>query len=293
MKKNSTLDSKVKKYAALAGGLTAVAGANAQIIHTDINPDMLISGNQMGTTIDFDGDATVDVTLSTFDTVITGVYNYGSVQIPYTFTYVGAVAVAPSGNNWMADSNSDPANIALGNPISSGQSLSSGLGSLGAVNSYYFGSPYNVTYGPYASGNFLSSDGFLGVQFQINGNTHYGWVRCEVTSGGDTLSVKEYAYQSIADSSINAGATDNGPVGITEIVDFAEIRNMNNKVMINLTEINDNIDAVVTNISGQQVINENLNQTTTELDLNGMASGVYLVSVRSDKGIVTKRVYVK
>ena len=46
MKDYSTLDSKLKKYAALATGITAVAGTtNAQVVYTDINPDHLVSGN--------------------------------------------------------------------------------------------------------------------------------------------------------------------------------------------------------------------------------------------------------
>ena len=37
-------DSKINKYLALAGGITtAVSGANAQVVYTDVNPDSLLS----------------------------------------------------------------------------------------------------------------------------------------------------------------------------------------------------------------------------------------------------------
>jgi hypothetical protein len=36
-----------------------------------------------------------------------------------------------------------------------------------------------------------------------------------------------------------------------------------------------------------------MNSNKEQIAMNEFASGIYLVSVRSDKGIVTKRVYVK
>ncbi len=293
----TTLDSKLKRYAALAGGVTAAATtANAQITYVDIDPDAQVTGNQVGITLDFDGDGTDDVTLATIDTVMTGIYPYGGYNIPYTFTYKAGVAIAGTAASWMASGTSTsaiPANVAQGNAIDSNGAFQGGQGELGTWNQYYLGAPLNTQGGPNTGGNFTGVDGFLGMAFQIAGATHYGWVRCEVTADGEILSVKSYAWEGTAGTGINAGETGSGPVGIADIENFATVNNVNNLVTVTLnTEAND-VEAVITNISGQQVHSDVVTSTTTQINLDGFASGIYLVSVKSDKGIVTKRVYVK
>ena len=77
MENNNTIESKIKKYAALAGGITAVAGvANAQIVHTDINPDTLITGNGALYNLDVDNNGVIDFTFYTIASSIT--YSSGS-----------------------------------------------------------------------------------------------------------------------------------------------------------------------------------------------------------------------
>ncbi|MCT4639284.1 MAG: Ig-like domain-containing protein, partial [Bacteroidales bacterium] len=52
-------------------------------------------------------------------------------------------------------------------------------------------------------------DKYVGVRFIVGGKKYYGWVL--VSFEGKTLTVKEYAYNSVADSPINAG--DKGVAG--------------------------------------------------------------------------------
>lgn len=44
---------------------------------------------------------------------------------------------------------------------------------------------------------------FLGVQFDIDGDGHFGWIRLSVTS--DTVIVHDYAYDAQSGMAINAG----------------------------------------------------------------------------------------
>ncbi len=50
---------------------------------------------------------------------------------------------------------------------------------------------------------------YLGLSFQINGETHYGWARLNVQSAGHTLTavLTGYAYETIANKPIIAGKT--------------------------------------------------------------------------------------
>lgn len=49
-----------------------------------------------------------------------------------------------------------------------------------------------------------SSDGYLGVQFEINGSIHYGWVY--IRSGANQGWIDEWAYESTSNTGIAAGA---------------------------------------------------------------------------------------
>jgi hypothetical protein len=57
---------------------------------------------------------------------------------------------------------------------------------------------------------------YLGLKFQINGKTHYGWARLNVTGGFGTIAatLTGYAYETIPNKPIIAGKT-NGPDVIT------------------------------------------------------------------------------
>ncbi len=57
---------------------------------------------------------------------------------------------------------------------------------------------------------------FLGLKFQINGQTHYGWARLTVQYNHYTrisATLLGYAYETVADQSIEAGQTAAGQIG--------------------------------------------------------------------------------
>jgi hypothetical protein len=52
------------------------------------------------------------------------------------------------------------------------------------------------------------TDGFLGLRFQLNGLNHYGWAKVSFNDGGlgdNSFTIKEFAYNDIADETIAAG----------------------------------------------------------------------------------------
>jgi hypothetical protein len=62
----------------------------------------------------------------------------------------------------------------------------------------------------YATGNWVNAtDRYLGLKFQINGHTHYGWARLsvEVKRPGITATLTGYAYETIPNKTIIAGRT--------------------------------------------------------------------------------------
>jgi hypothetical protein len=81
---------------------------------------------------------------------------------------------------------------------------------MAAVKSVYHGSTGTCCF--YASGNWKSTtDKFLGLKFQIMGETHYGWARVSVKDpvgfNGVTAKLTGYAYETNPDTKNIAGDT--------------------------------------------------------------------------------------
>lgn len=296
MKKTITLESKIKKYASLACGVSAVTGASAQVVYSDINPDMVLSPSGTSQyTIDLDNGGSADIAFGMFQGSQTGTYPYAGYNIPYTLSYVGGAAAfgsaAPSANGWMASSSGDPAGLSMGSAIGTSGVFYGSQGSLGFVQSTYFGAPINQQFGPTPSGNFVGVEKYLGVRFDISGSTYYGWVRIEMSADATTMTLKDYAYESTSGSSINAGDMGGGTSAIEELADQVSINNVYNKLNVKLDGI-DNANLTVLGLDGKQHINQTIGSMAV-VDLSTLTTGIYLVNVSAEEGTTTKKIYVK
>ncbi len=296
MEKTITLDSKIKKYAAVAVGIAGVTNASAQVTYTDVNPDVVLTTS--GTTqyiLDLDGNAVAELGFVMASGSVSGTYPYAGYNIPYTLNYVGGVAAfgsnAAATNGWMGSS--APSNIAAGASIGSGGSFVQSGGIIGNVQSTYLGAPLNGQYGPYSDGNFLGTEGYVGVRFDISGATHYGWARIEMSADGTTMTIKDYAYDATAGAAINAGDVGGGATaGINDISNEVTIRTVNNNLRVELTNAV-NSEIKVTNLSGQNVIAEQMTSNIQVIALDELSTGMYLVNVTNETGTTTKKIYVK
>ena len=292
-------DSKIKKYLALAGGITTVvSGANAQVVYTDVNPDYLLSGNLSVYPLDLNNDASPDFMLMNLDTLI----NYVSTSYSNVVTYninVDAATINPgaSSNGWL-QSNSYPAALAQGAMIGSTGSFESSSSSFGyplaAVvqqSVLYNGVPvYNYSD---TIGNFqMDQEAILGLRFKINNNIHYGWARIEYTLGG-ILSIKDYAYDATPNTAVIAGETGAGLVSVKENENAIQITNFNNQIQVQLLNELTYAQLKITNLSGQEILSKDLNSLSETISLDDFATGIYIASVLSNDVLTTKRIYVR
>jgi uncharacterized protein (DUF2141 family) len=227
MKKKDTLESRLKKYTALAGGISAAFAGTGQIVYTDINPDSVNVDHLDVTYIDFDGDGTDDFTLIKAISSTSGTFAYGSGVVSYGVTTEQVIGTAGTGSNagWMVSgtsSNVRLANVTAGDAIGGAGSFSTTLGYLGVVQMITYGAPLSAYNTSTSEGAFLgATDGYIGVRFDIAGAAHYGWVRVDLSADATTLTVKDYAYEATAGTAINAGEID--PLAIPTITEGAPI----------------------------------------------------------------------
>lgn len=169
---------KLSSYSAAAalGAFVAPGSADAEIIYTDLDPDVDV---QFGLTPTVNLDNSAD---GYFEVAFVST----SANIQIRDSYSGNVLTS-SGTYYVRG-------FAAGDEIGpSANEAGDGGSHVGATfNNYNF---------------FSGDDKYIGVSFEIAGQTHYGWIGFEVDSTNPLHGViRDYAYESTPDTAITAGA---------------------------------------------------------------------------------------
>lgn len=288
------IDKKLERYSAMVAGVVASAGAvDAQVVYTDLSPDVTLQAVSAGTTdeyaLDFNADSAPDVMLrqgyNTF-TVYGGVDQWYAGVLPYVTSAriqgVTNTTIITGATLYLADA------LSNGNMIGASQTFfASAFGTMAAYTSF-------PAYSFIASrGNWLGvTDRYIGVEFRIGGNAHYGWIRCDVAADATTITIKDFAYESATGTAIAAG--DMGGTSVEENDFDVEITNYNNNLMITATDVNITGGKInITNLAGQTVVSHDINSNQETINLEGMTSGIYMVTVNATEGVAVQKIYVR
>ena len=259
MKKNTStkLAKRLAKYGALSAAVLGVADASGQVTYTDVSTDLVL---ELGDTFDID---------------FTGAAGQANVQISNPDGLAGGTAALafPSSGGAMvgftAGGYEYPLVLVDGDVID-GASGYTTPGVRGDLN--YYGCAYSNSQWC----DFVE-DGILGVTFQFNGNTHYGWVRMDTDVGSsDQITVKGYAFQAEPDAAIEAG--DEGTLGnndnnLNGFAQFVAAGQLNLKANTAMSSV------AIFDITGKQVISQSLTSTNAQVNLAGLNTGVYIAKV--------------
>lgn len=197
---NKDLLKKIKAYSLAAGAVVAVSSeAEAQVAHSGTVNETVTSSFL----IDIDGDGVNDynIGINTWSSTSTSnsiTYTYYS-GFFYINPLVGSNELLSTGGSYLV-------------ALSSSETVSSGL-SIWNYNSNNLNLGYTY-YGSVYNSNFIGQgDKFIGVKFDIDGNTHYGWIRVNVESGlgNSQITVVDWAYEQTPDASIMTGDTGTPP----------------------------------------------------------------------------------
>jgi hypothetical protein len=283
MKKTSTLQQRLKAYSAFAGAVAATAGAsdaNAQIIYTDVTPDATVDMTTTTYNLDLDNNGTVDFVFGFY----AGVYNYGTMSFPYNLTYVYTASATTNKVDTLGSASDDF-------PIvhNSGDAIAPTNGWSGS-GAWLLG--YAFTSLPYSSGNWLGqTDKYLAVEFAIGTNIHYGWVRLDHAADASSITIKDYAYESMPMLPITAGAM---PIttGIQTLDANTKVYAYNKTVNVDLGTAQDAVISVV-DMTGREVAATSLAAGFTTIDLRNEAEGIYCVNVRTAEGTKVVKVSIR
>lgn len=269
-----TRHNKLNIYTAAAGAFAAAGVADAQVVYTDVNPDTVINNFQTYL-LDIDNNGQPEMNMEVIR------YPGGDQMIRLGVQPVNGIL----GSLYQA-------NYPLPFALDNGDSVSAttpGWQS-GSING---GVQYlAVLYGSQTFGNWTGvNDKYLGVRFRIGQNTHYGWARLSVAATGDTLTIKDYAYQAIPDLGITAGDMVAG-VPANSLRDSLHIFSSSNTVIIRNSSSNPAGTVRILNTLGQCVCQTPVSGANMRISLEDHPHGIYFVEVSDDKNRITKKVYI-
>ena len=277
MKKN--LQSRISKYTAVAGAVVSAAGAQAQVVYTDVNPDYSHDAPQNNGfaiyPLDLNNDQTVDFVIASRDTVTPN----ATVRLTLAAPYGAGNAVA--GEN--------PAGYDYALALDINSMVDSTLNWIAATNTMAYN---NNSANPYDENWNGVTDKYLGLKFVVGANTHYGWARLDSYAIGDSIVVKDYAFNATPNVGIMTG---NMGASLTEtqvenLVKF--INKSNNSVQVVLNGNLTNGVVSVVSSTGQVVSSDAITEKTFSVDMNNLSSGIYMVNVTFNEGATTKKIIV-
>ncbi|MBK9643390.1 MAG: T9SS type A sorting domain-containing protein [Saprospiraceae bacterium] len=253
--------------------------ANAQIVYTDVNPDTTIANRIYY--LDLNNDGTTDDSIRLF------------VSRPYIGECRGSKVSIFALNGNTVSGSTYPLAMNIKDTISSALTWSAS-GDLRYIRSGDPTSCPNDTLGYWTN----AKDYYLGLKLIVGTYTYYGWLRMQITVDPLYASgiIKDYAYNSIPNQPILAGQTS--VTGITENISASSIslypNPATNYLTITLQGDNKKAEVTIMDITGKIFYSTTENETQ-ELKINtkDFAEGVYLVQVKSEDFMATKKFVVK
>lgn len=270
-----TFQSKLKSYLAFASCVAAANSANSQIIYTDVIPDDTLFVND-AYALDLNNSG--------------GSPDFGVFISSSSGSQSAVLAPDLSGNNWVA-----------GHPGIGSEYFASAFNAgqtIGPTQNWYYSQSYMFMVfqgGLSFFGDWIDvTDKFGGLKIMDGANQYYGWVRMDVQTQPFGVIVKDYAYNSIANTPLAAGEEDPQAIAPLNQSSNISIFAFGKEVYINATNTGGKEMAItVTDILGKTVLTTTTKENFVHLNLNGLPGGMYLVNVSNRSEVKTTKVSIQ
>lgn len=268
MKKTTqkNLSKRLLKYGAFSAAILGCADASGQIVYTDIDDEVIPSGNIL--LIDVNDDSTGD-----FLFVANTAGNFNFLE-PIN----SADADMYNSNGFVGVFNEPyayPSNLAAGAVIDEDATFQ--ISERGDMN--------------YASCSFPGSqfcdgtEGFIGILLQVGADTHYGWVRVQVAVDNSSTTIKDFAYNTIPGEAIQAGQTT------LSVGNFSmnEVKIVTADKTIEFYNLPENSTFRLFDIAGKSVLNGSSTKKESYIDVSSILKGIYIIEVADTNTSATIR----
>ncbi|MFN0275210.1 MAG: T9SS type A sorting domain-containing protein [Chitinophagales bacterium] len=301
MKKSDTKikSNKLAAYSALAGGfLFSGLQAQAQLVYTDIDPDETIGiGDNYELDLNDDGNTDFEFIINTF-TIPSFFYTTGTGGLMFD-AIIPRMLVYPDGGNSVNASTiaGSASTFAYPYAMNNGDIVDDDLNfksnSLQFLGLYLSVADYPSAGDVYPFANYGNwpnkSNKFMGLKFEVDGETHFGWVRLSMSDL--EITIDDYAFDATPETAIETGVT----VSVSNVIPADKIKAYSFGNTVNI--ITNNLQAEtatvkITNAIGEVVFADNLDLTGMQVKLDNAASGVYMLQVVADGAVFNKELFI-
>jgi len=260
--------------------------AFSQVVYTELTTPITINSTYAGEgyNVDFNNDLTPELTIyaNKADTVIGG----------FIQAVITGVAVNTYGNTYIAGTTQllGTETLLVADSINNVQSIGATQNYINSATPAFYPSVGLSVDAAQPSGTAITNVGkfrgvgykYVGVRFEISGANHYGWIRVSCTTGSTSGTIHSYAYETTPNTSIIAGDMGAGGVmSINEMEIGATVYASENKLHVTSTE---EVSYEIVAMSGAIVTQKSVNGNSI-IDLNELASGIYLINYSTNKGV--------
>ena len=179
------------------------------------------------------------------------------------------------------------------------------LGNSQVMDGSTFGYPDALNFGdnvtaPYSSGNAVlgtdvggggqfTGDGmkYLGLNIDISGESHLGWISLEVAASNDTIILHTIGYNTIANDGITAGLISTTSVNETSLIDLEIYPNpCQNIIGLDWPYLASSIRYSISDLTGKLILNGEAYKT---IDVSTLAAGTYILTITEGQNSVRKK----
>ncbi|MCH2228748.1 MAG: T9SS type A sorting domain-containing protein [Crocinitomicaceae bacterium] len=181
--------------------------------------------------------------------------------------------------------------------VSLGNSQIMDISTFGYPDTLNFGD--NVT-GPYSSGNaVLGTDvggggqftgagiKYLGLNIEISGTNHLGWISIEVAATNDTIILHDIGYNTTENDEITAGQTNLSSIHDIALINFDIYPNpCQNLIKFGLSNLNNKVRYSIADLTGKLILNGVYSE---HIDVSTLDSGTYIITISEGNKIGVKK----
>jgi len=246
----------------------------AQIVYTDIDPDITYTEFLTGHGVDFNADGKVDVHVT--------LLNNEGVWVMHL------IPDSSADNTFVVYDGEEASILELEDEIAPSSNLYKlGEGWGGLLYGYWEND------GEYGNWTGTQEDKYLGIKFEIGSKFHYGWIHLTTHQYSYTemdFTIKGFAFNSVANEEILAGDMGSG-IGLEEVAEInISIYPNPTRGIIYFENIKNLKKIYLSDSNGKTLFEKAPNTYCNCLDLSNLEKGFYLVHLQTDQGVITKKV---
>jgi hypothetical protein len=245
----------------------------AQIIYTDVDPDVTVEEFLQGYGVDFNNDGKIDVHIALLNN--TGVW------------VMHLIPDSAADNTFVIYDGEEASILELDDeiaPASNWYQLGEGWG--GLLYGYWEES------GEYGNWTGTQEDKYLGIKFEIGAEFHYGWIHLTTHQYSYTemdFTIYDYAYNSTADELILAGDKGTGAGNVTHTLNLISVYPNPTAGILHYNNIPNLKHITVFDLNGKQHFCS-IDKLGHLIDLSELNKGIYLLKFETKQGSIVKRI---